>query len=304
MQEVEKIWFNGKFINWKEAKIHLLTHTLHYGGGIFEGIRAYKTDKGPAVFRLDDHLKRFFYSAESLEMKICFSPNEIKNSILRLIKINKIEECYIRPIAFYGYGKMGLNPKGLPVEVAVAIWPWKSYLGEKPVKVKTSTFIRIHPKSSVADAKICGHYVNSILASLEAHRLGFEEALFLDFEGFVAEGPGENIFMVKQGKLFTPTPGSILPGITRDTVIKIAKDLGVETQEKKISLAELKRAEEAFFVGTAAEVCPIAQIDETEINKGRIGPITQKIKNIYKRTVSGKEERYLNWLCFVNYGKS
>lgn len=299
MEEVKKIWFNGKLIDWGKAKIHILTHTLHYGGGAFEGIRTYQTEKGPAVFRLKDHIKRLFYSAKVLRMKIPFSQKEIENAVLKLIKINKVSECYIRPIAFYGYGKMGLNPTGSPVNLAIALWPWEKYLGEKPVKVKVSSYIRIHPKSTVADAKICGHYANSILATLEAHKLGFDEALFLDYEGFVAEGPGENIFMVKDKKLFTPSKGSILPGITRDTVLKIANDLGIKAKEKKIGLDELKNADEAFFVGTAAEITPIAKIDNTLINNGKIGEITQKIKNFYQRIIHGQEKKYLHWLTFL-----
>jgi len=296
MKEVEKIWLNGRFVDWKDAEIHILTHTLHYGGGVFEGIRAYDTEKGSAVFRLRDHLKRLFYSASCLEMEIPFSQKELEKAILQLIKINQVKECYIRPIAIFGYGKMGLNPKGTPVDVAIVLWPWKAYLGEKPISVKVTKYIRIHPKSTIPDAKITGHYVNSILASLEAQKAGFEESLFLDFEGFVAEGPGENIFMVKNKRLFTPSSGSILPGITRDTVLKIAKDLGIKAEEKKITLEELKRADEAFFAGTAVEICPIGRIDQTLINNGRMGGITQKIKNLYQRIVHGKERKYLNWL--------
>lgn len=299
MKKVKKIWLDGKFVDLEKAKIHVLTHTLHYGGGAFEGIRAYETDKGPAVFRLKDHIKRLFYSAKVLGMKIPFSPKEIENAILKLIKINKVKECYIRPIAFYGYGKMVLNPKGAPVNLAIAIWPWEKLLGEKPVKVKISSYIRIHPKSTVVDAKICGHYVNSILATLEAQKAGFDEALFLDYEGFVAEGPGENIFIVKDKKIFTPEKGSILPGITRDTVLKICSDLGITAKEKRISLEELKNADEAFFVGTAAEITPIAKINDTLINNGKVGEITQKIRKLYQRIIHGKEKKYLYWLTFV-----
>lgn len=299
MEETKKIWFNRKFINWNEAKIHILAHVLHYGGGIFEGIRAYSTEKGPAVFRLKDHLKRFFYSASQIEMKIPFSKEEIEKAILNLIKINKVKECYIRPIAFFGYGKMGLNPQGSPVNVAIALWPWGSYLGEEPVKVKISKFIRFHPKSVISEAKICGYYINSIFASLEAKRAGFDEALLLDYQGFVAEGPGANIFIVKNKKLFTPKKGSILTGITRDCIIKIAKDFGIEVKEKRIRVSELKSANEAFFVGTGVEICPIGQIDKTLINKGKIGEITKKIKNFYQKIIHGKVKKYLKWLTFV-----
>jgi len=298
MRKTKKIWLNGKILDWNKAKVHILTHALHYGSGVFEGIRAYNTDKGPAVFRLDEHIKRFFNSAKTLEMVIPFSKQEIKDAILKLIRVNKVKDCYIRPIAFFGYGKMGLNPKGAQVNVGIAVWPWNAYLGERPVRVKVSKYIRIHPKSTNVKAKICGHYVNSILASLQAKREGYDEAVLLDYKGFVSEGPGENIFIVKKGKIFTPLGDSILPGITRDSVFKIAKDLGIKVKEKRISLRELKQADEAFFTGTAAEISPIGKIDKILINKGRIGEITQKIKTFYQRIVRGKEKKYLKWLTF------
>lgn len=302
MEELKKIWMDGKFVDWQEANIHILTHTLHYGGGIFEGIRAYKTNKGPAVFRLPEHIDRFFYSASALEMEIPFSKQEIKQAILETIKINQIEECYIRPIAFFGYGKMGLNPKGAPVQTAIAVWPWGAYLGGKEtISVKISKYIRLHPKSTIADAKITGHYVNSILSSLEIQKAGFDEALLLDYEGYVAEGPGENIFIVKNNKLYTPPLGTILDGITRDSVIEIAKDLGIKNQEKKITVKELKSADEAFFSGTAAEICPIGKIDNTLINNGKMGEITEKIKDLYQKIVHGKEEKYFHWLQFYKF---
>lgn len=300
MEKNKKIWLDGKLVDFSEAKIHILTHSLHYGGGVFEGIRAYSTSQGPAVFRLKEHIERFFTSASFLGMKIPFSKEEIKKAILETIKINELKECYIRPIAFFGEG-MGLNPIGLPVKVAIAVWPWGAYLGEKEtVSVKISKFIRLHPKSVVPQAKISGYYVNSILASLEAKNSGFDEALLLDFEGFVAEGPGENIFIVKEKKLYTPPPERILPGITRASVIEIAKDLGLAVEEKMLTVEELKSADEAFFSGTAVEICPIGKIDDTIINQQKIGEITQKIKDIYLRAVRGKEEKYLKWLTFVS----
>jgi len=299
IQELKKIWMDGKLIDWKEAKIHVLTHTLHYGGGIFEGIRAYETERGPAVFRLPEHIERLFYSAAALEMKIPFSKEEIQKAVLETIKVNEIKSCYIRPIVFFGYGIMGLNPIGNPVQAAIAVWPWDAYLGgEEAVKVKISKYIRIHPQSTIADAKICGHYVNSILASLEARKAGFNESLFLDFNGNVAEGPGENIFMVKNGKLFTPKHGSILPGITRSSAIEIAKDLGFETEEKEITVEELKSADEAFFSGTAVEIQPIGAIDDTLIGDGKTGEVTEKIKDMYQKIIHGEEQKYLSWLSF------
>ena len=297
MQETEFIWMNGKFVKWEDAKIHVLTHALHYGSGVFEGIRVYKTNKGAAIFRLKEHVKRLFDSAESLFMKIPYSQEDIEEAIKETVKINKLEEGYIRPIVFYGYGKMGLDPKGAKIEVAIAVWPWPSYIGDS-AKVAVSSFVRISPKSLKADKKVCGHYINSILASLEAKEKGYDEALLLDSEGKVAEGPGENIFLVKEGKIKTvPLRGQILPGITRDSVIKIAKDLGYEVLEEDISLEELKQADELFFTGTAAEVTPITQLDDKEF---KIGEITKNLKKNYLDIVRGKEG-YEGWLEYVEF---
>ena len=297
--KTKKIWVDGKFVDWEKAKIHILTHSLHYGGGVFEGIRAYKTERGPAVFRLKEHLKRLFFSSSVLGMKIPFSRKEIEKAIIDLIKINKVKQCYIRPLVIFGYGVMGLYPKKAPINVIISLWTWKKYLG-KNLKVKVSKFIRIHPQSTVVEAKICGHYVNSILASIEAKKEGFDEALLLDYKGFVAEGPGENIFLVKNKKILTPKKGSILPGITRDTIITIAKQkLNLKVEEKEITLKELKNADELFFAGTAVEVSPIVQVDKTIIGGGKEGEITKKIRELYQRIVSGKESRYLKWLEFI-----
>ena len=297
--KTKKIWVDGKFVDWEKAKIHILTHSLHYGGGVFEGIRAYETEKGPAVFRLKEHLKRLFFSSSVLGMKIPFSRKEIEKAIIDLIKVNKVKQCYIRPLVIFGYGVMGLYPKKAPINVIISLWTWKKYLG-KNLKVKVSKFIRIHPQSTVVEAKICGHYVNSILASIEAKKEGFDEALLLDYKGFVAEGPGENIFLVKNKKILTPKKGSILPGITRDTIITIAKQkLNLKVEEKEITLKELKNADELFFAGTAVEVSPIVQVEKTIIGDGKEGKITKKIRELYQRIVSGKESRYLKWLKFI-----
>ncbi len=295
MEETELIWMNGSFVKWQDANVHVLTHGLHYGSGVFEGIRVYKTDKGPAVFRLKDHVKRLFDSASSLYMKIPYSKQEITDAIKETVKVNKLEEGYIRPIIFYGYGKMGLDPKGAELNAAIAVWPWGAYIGDS-AKVCTSSFIRIHPKSLKADKKVCGHYVNSIHASLEAKEKGFDEALLLDCEGKVAEGPGENIFLVKKGKIKTVAlKRQILSGITRDSVIKIAKDLGYEVEEGDITLEELKQADELFFTGTAAEVTPIVQLDDKTLEKGEI---TGKIKEKYLDIVHGKAG-YEEWLDYI-----
>lgn len=301
MKEVKKIWMDGELIDWHDAKVHILTHSLHYGGGVFEGIRAYKTSKGPAVFRLKEHIDRFFYSVGVLEMELGFSKEEIIQAVLDTIGANKVEECYIRPLAFFGYGKMGLSPQGAPVQVAVAVWPWSAYLGEKEaVDVKVSKYMRLHPKSTDTNAKICGHYANSILASLEVKRAGYDEALFLDYQGFVAEGPGENIFFVKDGELLTPSKENILAGITRDSIIKIAGDLGVGVEEKKITPQEAKAADEAFFTGTAVEVCPVAKIDEAVIGEGKTGEVTKRIEEVFEEAVRGQKQEYLSWLTFVS----
>jgi branched-chain amino acid aminotransferase len=299
MESTKFIWIDGKFVQWDEAKIHVLTHSLHYGAGVFEGIRFYSTKKGPAIFRLDEHIQRLFYSAKCVEMKIPFSKNELKNAIIELINKNGVKSGYIRPIAYFGYGKMGLNPKNCPVSVAIAVWPWGSYLGEKPVKCKISSFMRIHPKTTHNDAKICGHYVNSILASLEIHGKGYDEAILLDFKGNIAEGPGENIFIVKKGVLLTPAKGSILSGITRDTIIKIAKLNKTKVKVGTITKRALFKADEAFFSGTAAEVTPIASVNKKKIKDGKAGEITTLIKEEYMKVVQGENEKFFNWLTFT-----
>jgi len=298
--KTEKIWMDGEFVDWDNAKTHVLTHTLHYGAGVFEGIRFYKTDKGPAVFRLKEHIDRLYKSAEPLTMKIPFSKEEMFNAVKETVKINKVDAGYIRPICFFGYGKIGLNPAGAPVNCSIAVWPWGSYLGEHAVKVKTSKYIRIHPKSTVADAKITGHYVNSILASIEAKEAGFDECLLLDYSGNVAEGPGENIFLAKNGKLYTPPLGNILPGITRESIMKIAADNEIEVIEKDLTLDDLKNADELFFTGTAAEVTGIKQLDDKVIGNSKIGPITAKLKKIFLDIVHGKNKKYEDWLTYVN----
>ena len=298
MEKTENIWMDGKLVAWEDAKIHVLTHTLHYGSGVFEGIRFYKTDKGPAIFRLHDHMARLFHSASTLEMKVPYSIKELEKAVVETVKANKITSGYIRPLVYYGYGKMGLYPHGAPVNVSIAVWPWGAYLGHDAVKVKVSSFVRVHPRSFVSEAKVCGSYVNSINASLEAKREGYGEALMLDYKGFVAEGPGENVFMVKDGTLITPSLGSILPGITRNSIIQIARDEGISAAEKNITVEELKSADEVFFTGTAAEVTAIFQIDNDQIGDGNAGPITDKLKKIYLDAVHGKVKKYDGWLRY------
>lgn len=298
MPKTEKIWMDGNFVNWDDANIHVLTHTLHYGAGVFEGIRFYKTAKGPAVFRLKEHVERLFKSAEVFKMKIPFSQEKIAQAIRETVKANKLDGGYIRPIAYFGYGKMGLNPEGAPVNVAVAVWPWGAYLGEKPVRVKISKWIRIHPESTQADAKVCGHYVNSILASIEIHEAGYDEALLLDYKGNIVEGPGENFFIIKNGKIFTPPLGNILPGITRNSIMQLAKDLGMKLEEKVLTVEEAKKADEAFFTGTAAEVSAIGQIDNAVIGNGKMGPVTKKLRDEFMKIVTGRNKKYEKWLSY------
>jgi len=300
MDETDFIWMDGKLVPWKDAKIHVLCHTMHYGGGVFEGVRFYDTDKGPAVFRLKDHTDRLFRSAEAFEMKVPFSKEEINKATLETISKNKVKAGYIRPIVFFGYGKMGLNPVGADLNVAIAVWPWGSYLGEEAVRVKIPKIIRTHPGTTDPNAKICGNYANSILANLEIKKAGYDEALLLDYKGNIAEGPGENIFIVKDGKLLTPPLGNVLPGITRMSIFQIAKDNGIEVEEKILKKEDVFNADEAFFTGTAAEVTAIASVDDKKIGSEAPGPITNKLKEIYLDAVHGKLEKYKSWLSYVN----
>ena len=295
-----KIWFNKKLINWNQAKVHVLTHTLHYGGGVFEGIRSYETgNKKVAVFRLKEHIERFFESAKAIHLKIPFSKKEIIEGVLKVIKTNKLKDAYIRPIAFWGEGKINLDPRKNPVNVSIIAFPFGAYLGEKPVKVLISKYIRLHPQSVISSAKVCGYYINSILATIEAHDKGYDEALLLDYRGFIAEGSGENIFIVKNKTLYTPKLGNILPGITRESVMKIAKDHHLKVVEKDITLNELFNADEAFFTGTAAEIVPIGKVNNKLINKGQEGEITKFLREIFKKIVRGEDKRYKNWLNYV-----
>lgn len=298
-QITKKIWMNGKMVDWNKAAIHVLAHGLHYGSAVFEGIRFYETSESPAIFQLAAHTKRLFYSAKAIGMRLAYSEAEVNEAIVAVVKVNKVQSGYIRPLAFYDYGKMGLNPTGAPVSLAIACWPWGSYLGGNPIRVKTSKYIRIHPDSLVADAKVSGHYVNSILASLEIQKAKVDEALFLDYKGNLAEGPGENLFFLKKGILHTPKLGSILAGITRGSVIQIARDLEIPVREGVYKLRDLAAADEAFFSGTAAEIQPIGIVDGKKISNGKTGKITSQIREIYMDAVAGKVARYQKWLTIV-----
>lgn len=293
------IWMNGKLIPWKKATVHVLSHTLHYGAGAFEGTRCYETPDGPAIFRLKDHTKRLMYSAKAIGMKVPYSQSVLNDAQLQLIKKNKLKHAYIRPLLFFGYGKMGLNPKGAPVEAMIAAWPWGTYLSDEPIDIQTSQYIRIHPKSTVSDAKITGHYVNSIMAVNALNGTKYDEALLLDYKGNIAEGPGENFFMVKKNIIYTPPLGNILKGITRETIEMLAEDLGFKVKEKTMKLKDAYAADESFFTGTAAEVTSIGSIDGKKLNKGKIGPVTSILRETYMNLVHGEHKMSKKYLSFV-----
>jgi branched-chain amino acid aminotransferase len=299
MQKTDLIWLNGSFVPWDEAKVHALTHTLHYGAGAFEGIRFYKTNKGPAIYRLDDHIERLFYSSETIGMTLPYSFDQLRQVIIDLVSINKLEEGYIRPLSFYGYGSVGVNPQNNPVEVMIACWPWGAYLPHDRVDIKTSKYIRVHPQSTVADAKICGHYINGILGTLELRGTHYHESLFLDYEGNIAEGAGENLFIVKDNIIYTPSLGNILAGITRQTVIDLTRNLGFEVVEKPITLKEAYNADEAFFTGTAAEITQVRSIDDNIIGKDESGVVSTQVKDFYHEMVRGNHKEYLSYLTIV-----
>jgi len=297
------IWLDGEWLPWREAKTHVLTHTLHYGCGVFEGVRAYKAEKGTAIFRLRDHTDRLFRSAHIMGMPMPFDKDTLDRAQLDAVKLNNLESAYMRPMCFYGSEGMGLHAKGLKVHVMVAAWQWNSYLGEEGmkngIKVRTSSYARNHVNSLMCKAKANGNYVNSILAVQEAIASGCDEALLLDHEGYVAEGSGENIFIVRRGKLFTPDLTSALEGITRETIMTIAAEQGLEVIEKRITRDEVYVAEEAFFTGTAAEVTPIRELDGRVIGEGGRGPITTKLQSLYFDYVHGRTADHGDWLSYT-----
>jgi len=297
------IWFDGAFVPWREAKTHVLTHTLHYGMGVFEGVRAYKTDTGTAIFRLGDHTNRLFTSAHILNMPLPYDKKAISNACLGSVKNNNLETAYIRPMCFYGSEGMGLRADNLEVHVIIAAWAWGSYLGndglEKGIRIKTSSFTRHHVNITMCKAKANGNYMNSMLALQEALTDGYDEALLLDNEGYVTEGSGENIFIVRNGIMYTPDLTSALEGITRDTIIQFAQENNIIVKEKRITRDEVYIADEAFFTGTAAEVTPIRELDNRQIGDGKRGPITEKLQKLYFDCVAGKLDKYKDWLSYV-----
>ena len=303
LQTTEKIWMDGKFVPWNDAKVHVLAHTLHYGTGVFEGIRCYKTDSGSAVFRLKEHVDRLFGSMHILQMDCPFTREQVFDAILETIRVNNIDACYIRPLAFIGYGSMGVFPKENPVNVIIAVWPWGSYLGDEGMKngirVKISSFSRPHINATMVRAKAVSNYANSLLAKREALKDGYDEAVLLDTDGYVAEGSGENIFMVRNGKLKTPPLTAILEGVTRDTVIQLAQVHGIPLAEERFTRDELYLADEAFFSGTAAEITPIREVDNRKIGAGKPGPVTQKIQAAFFDIVHGRDKKHAAWLTPV-----
>lgn len=298
-----KIWKDGHMIEWRDATLHMLTHSLHYGMAIFEGVRAYKTVDGTAIFRLKEHTQRLFNSAKIFQMQMPYDMETLMAAQLDVVRANKLESCYIRPLAWIGSEKMGVSARGNTIHVSVAAWPWGAYLGEeglaKGIRVKTSSFTRHHVNASMVRAKASGYYINSILANQEVTADGYDEALLLDTEGYVSEGAGENVFIVKAGRIYTPDLASCLDGITRDSVLTMARDMGIDIIEKRMTRDEIYCADEAFFTGTAAEVTPIRELDNRMIGAGSRGPVTEKLQSLFFDVASGKATKYKHWLAPV-----
>jgi branched-chain amino acid aminotransferase len=301
MEKSKYIWLNGEFVVWDDAKTHVLDHGLHYGTGVFEGIRTYELSNGnSAIFKLEEHVQRLFRSARALKMEIPYKPEEVEEVIVTTVRKNELKECYIRPLVWYGFKELGLRAQGLPTNIMIAVWKWGKYLGAEGIKARISTWTRNHPNSFPNEAKIVGGYVNSFLASIEARTSGYDEAILLDHRGFISEGPGENIFLVEKGKLLTPPlHASSLPGITRDVVMILAYDLGYAVIETDITKGRLYNCEEAFFTGTAAEITPIYEVDDRKIGIGTIGSITKRIRDLFYEVVKGERSEYTNWLTPV-----
>jgi len=300
----DRIWMDGQMIPYDEAKVHVLTHSLHYGLAVFEGMRCYEGGDGrPAIFRLREHIRRLLDSAHIVMMPVPFSSEELMKASADVVRVNQFQECYLRPIVFYGEGEMGLAARGNQTRVAIAAWPWGAYLGQeslsKGVRLKTSSFARFHHNSMMPAAKASGHYVNSILAGYEARQNGYDEALLLDTEGFVAEGSGENVFVVRDGVVRTPPLASILPGITRDSVMKILRDLGIAVFEEHFARDLFYIADEAFMTGTAAEVTPVRELDDRKIGSGAPGPMTKRVQEVFQAALHGRDPRYRDWLYHV-----
>ncbi len=298
-----KIWKDGKLVDWRDANLHMLTHSLHSGMAVFEGVRAYKTIDGTASFRLREHTQRLFNSAKIFQMAIPFDMETLIEAQKEVVRANQLESCYLRPLVWIGSEKMGVSARGNTIHVGIAAWPWGAYLGEdglkRGIRVKTSSFTRHHVNVSMVRAKASGYYINSILANQEVTAEGYDEALLLDTDGYVSEGAGENVFLIRNGKLYTPDLASCLDGITRDAVLTMARDLGIDVIEKRITRDELYCADEAFFTGTAAEVTPIRELDNRQIGIGSRGPVTEKLQSLFFDVVAGKAPQYQHWLTRV-----
>lgn len=302
--ETKFVWMNGEFVKWKDATIHILSHVIHYGTGVFEGIRCYETDKGPAVFRLDEHVERLINSSKVYNFEFKYSHDEVKEAILETIRINELKSCYIRPLVYMGFNGLAVNPKGCPTDFAISVWPWGAYLGEdsleKGIRAVISPWQKFNSNMMPTMAKACGQYLNSNLAVSDANKNGYDEAILLNSKGTVAEGSGENIFLVEKGKIITnSSDSSILLGITRDSVIEISRDLGYEVIEREISVSDLFFADEAFFTGTATEIAPIREINERVIGVGKRGEITKIIQDKFFEAIFARDEKYEKWLTFV-----
>jgi len=299
----DKIWMDGQFVNWNEAKVHVLTHALHYGLAAFEGIRCYKGSKGSAIFRLNEHVDRLFESAHIMAMKVPFSKKEVSEAIIETVRVNRLESCYIRPLLYVGYGEMGLFPGNNPIKLSIAAWPWGTYLGEhaleQGIRAKLSSFTRHHVNVSMTRAKVSGYYVNSILAKCEAKNSGYDEAILLDTEGYVAEGTGENIFIVKKGVLKTTPLTSILEGITRDAIMTLARERNIPVVEERFTRDAMYVADEVFLTGTAAEVTPVREIDDRAVGEGTRGPVTMLLQKAFFDIVKGEDSTHHNWLTSV-----
>ena len=298
-----KIWKDGKLVDWRDANLHMLTHSLHYGMAVFEGVRAYKTIDGTAIFRLREHTQRLFNSAKIFQMAIPFDMETLIEAQKEVVRANQLESCYLRPLVWIGSEKMGVSARGNTIHVGIAAWPWGAYLGEeglqRGIRVKTSSFTRHHVNVSMVRAKASGYYINSILANQEVTTEGYDEALLLDTDGYVSEGAGENVFLIRNGKIYTPDLASCLDGITRDAVLTMARDLGIDIIEKRITRDELYCADEAFFTGTAAEITPIRELDNRQIGIGSRGPVTEKLQSLFFDVVAGKAPQYQQWLTRV-----
>jgi branched-chain amino acid aminotransferase len=298
-----KIWKDGKLVDWRDANLHMLTHSLHYGMAVFEGVRAYKTVDGTAIFRLREHTQRLFNSAKIFQMAIPFDMETLIEAQKEVVRENQLESCYLRPLVWIGSEKMGVSARGNTIHVGIAAWPWGAYLGEeglqRGIRVKTSSFTRHHVNVSMVRAKASGYYINSILANQEVTAEGYDEALLLDTDGYVSEGAGENVFLIRNGKIYTPDLASCLDGITRDAVLTMARDLGIDIIEKRITRDELYCADEAFFTGTAAEITPIRELDNRQIGIGSRGPVTEKLQSLFFDVVAGKAPQYQQWLTRV-----